>query len=125
MDANKKKYILLVESDSKLSSLICPFLSTQGFNTLSTHNVTKALQKTESQKYNCIIIQAELKNQKSHELLKQLSNIGNMNKQTPVLLTAQDLAYELPVSLAGRVSEMLLKPFGFDELMTKINKVCA
>lgn len=115
--------ILVVEDEQKLGGLIKDVLGKEGYAVDHVSDGQKALNRIQVNHtdYDLIILDLNLPNRGGFEILKEVRKI---HIQTPFLILTADNSLGSKVSLldAG-ADDYLIKPFEFDELLSRIRAI--
>lgn len=110
--------LLLVEDNSRLTSLLSEFLSQRGFALDCAGSLRQAEDHISTISYDAIILDLGLPDGDGTQLLSVLRKTGN---QTPVLiLTARDSVEDKVAGLNLGADDYLLKPFHNHELEARL-----
>lgn len=113
--------ILLIEDDQDLCRAIMLSLEHAGYETDVCHNGNDALLYTDTQYYDCLILDRMLPGMDGMTLLEVIRRRGI---QTPVILaTALNGLHDRIHGLDAGADDYLVKPFAIDELLARIRAV--
>ena len=119
------KSILILEKNSDLVRIIGPFLNSQDYSVFATGKVSSAIKKTDNQKYDLILIDTSLGLSQIGDFLKQTTQLGALNRATSILLTTEDLDFELSIDEAKKIHKVLVKPYSLPDLLGNITELAA
>lgn len=112
--------LLLVDDDQELCSLLGEFLSTEGFETTMVHDGQAALDVTQANSFDLIVLDVMLPIYTGFEVLRKLRDYC----QTPVLmLTAKGEDVDRIVGLEMGADDYLPKPCNPRELVARIRAI--
>lgn len=113
-----KEKILIAEDEKELAKAIKIILEYNNYEVTVTNNGREALQKTEEENFNCIILDIMMPVMNGLEALKEMRENGT---NTPIiLLTAKSQVYDKIEGLDSGANDYLTKPFNKDELLARI-----
>jgi CheY-like chemotaxis protein len=117
--------ILILEKDTDLVKIVGPFLNIEGYSVFASTSIKSAIQKMENQRYSLICVDTSIGASQMNELIKQATRIGSLNSSTPIFVTTADLAFELPIDEAKKISRILTKPYTLPDLLGNIRELVA
>lgn len=113
-----KEKILIAEDEKELAKAIKIILEYNNYEVTVTNNGLEALQKTEEENFNCIILDIMMPVMTGLEALKEMRANGT---NTPIiLLTAKSQVDDKVEGLDAGANDYLTKPFNKDELLARI-----
>lgn len=113
-----KEKILIAEDEKELAKAIKIILEYSNYEVTVTNNGLEALQKTEEENFNCIILDIMMPVMNGLEALKEMRANGT---NTPIiLLTAKSQVDDKVEGLDAGANDYLTKPFNKDELLARI-----
>ena len=113
-----KEKILIAEDEKELAKAIKIILEYSGYEVTVTNNGLEALQKTEEDSFNCIILDIMMPVMNGIDSLKEMRENG---VNTPIiLLTAKSQIDDKVEGLDAGANDYLTKPFNKDELLARI-----
>ena len=111
-------HILIIEDELRLASFIQKGLQKNGFTTAIATDGEQGLLMAQKDEFDFLILDLGLPNMDGWTVLKNLRSKG---KETPVIiLTARDDVEDQKNAKAYKVNEYMIKPFRFQDLLTKI-----
>ncbi len=114
--------ILMIDDDQSLSSLLCEFLSGQGYATRCADNGRIGLREMYERKPDLIILDVTMPQMDGWETLKRIREISD----TPVImLTARDDESNILRGFSIGADDYVTKPFSFAQLSARIKAVLA
>jgi len=112
------KFILLVEDESNLASVIKLNLELEGYSVINADNGQKSVEIFKSQKPDLVILDIMLPELNGIEACKQMKKI---NSETPVLfLSAKSTGADKIEGLKSGGDDYLTKPFNLEELLLRV-----
>lgn len=109
---------LVVEDEKYMNRIISKKLKVEGYSVDSCYDGEEALNYIKSTSYDIIIMDIMMPQKNGYEVLKEIRYEGN---SVPVLfLTAKDALEDRIKGLDLGADDYLVKPFHFEELMTRI-----
>jgi two-component system copper resistance phosphate regulon response regulator CusR len=115
--------ILIVEDDHKLGALLEQGLQEDGFEVGRAGDGEEAIAKAKAADYDLILLDYMLPKKNGYDVTVELRRAG---RQMPILmLTARDAPEDLRQALQAGVSELMGKPFRFDELVDRIRSLAS
>lgn len=113
-----KEKILIAEDEKELAKAIKIILEYSGYEVTVTNNGLEALQKTDEESFNCIILDIMMPVMNGIDSLKEMRENG---VNTPIiLLTAKSQIDDKVEGLDAGANDYLTKPFNKDELLARI-----
>jgi DNA-binding response OmpR family regulator len=111
----EKRKVLVVDDELFVRELVYDFLEFENIECDKAENQEVALKLISKNDYDLILLDRNLKNFKSENMIKKIK------KDIPiVLLTGEDGVCEDRFRELG-ISEIISKPFQYDDFMSKIN----
>ena len=112
-------HVLLVEDDSRMSSLLERGFREEGHVVERTASGTKALDTLKAEEFDVVVLDVMLPELDGFGVVRQMRGCGN---RTPVLmLTARDANTDVVQGLNLGADDYLTKPFSFDVLVARVN----
>ncbi|MEI3606029.1 response regulator transcription factor [Pseudogracilibacillus sp. SE30717A] len=116
-----ERRILIVEDEPSIVTLIKYNLEKAGFQTEVAYNGEEAIEQTEKENYDLIVLDLMLPKMDGMEVCK---TIRKNNNYIPILmLTAKDNEYDKIYGLEMGADDYLTKPFSPKELIARINAI--
>ncbi|MBO1004504.1 response regulator transcription factor [Pseudogracilibacillus auburnensis] len=116
-----ERSILIVEDEPSIVTLIKYNLEKAGFMTEVAYNGEEAIEKTQKNKFDLIVLDLMLPKMDGMEVCK---TIRQNNDYIPILmLTAKDDEYDKIYGLEMGADDYLTKPFSPKELIARINAI--
>lgn len=113
--------ILVVEDEKDLNSVITRHLKKNNFSVDSVFDGEEALNFSEYENYDLVILDIMMPKLNGYEVIKKLRTKQN---ETPVLmLTAKDNIEDKVKGLDLGADDYLVKPFDFNELLARIRAI--
>ena len=113
--------ILIAEDDSEINSLICDFLSGEGFDVISSHDGLDAINALRSYNDISLVILDLMLPYKSGDMV--LSDARTFTDVPFIVLSAKsDTRSKIDLIKMG-ADDYMTKPFDLDELLVRINAV--
>ena len=111
-------HILIIEDELRVASFIQKGLQKNGFTTEIATDGEQGLLMAQRDEFDFLILDLGLPNMDGWTVLKNLQSKG---KEIPVIiLTARDDVEDQKNAEAYKVNEYMIKPFRFQDLLTKI-----
>lgn len=115
---SKKPDILIIEDDEEISEFLQIGLSAEGYQVSVTHDGSKLLERVARDRPALLILDRMLPGEDGVDLCKRLREAGH---DTMVLmLTAKDTMDDKIDGLRAGADDYLTKPFGFGELLARL-----
>lgn len=114
----EKKKVLIVDDEEFIRDLVCDFLEFKNIECDKAENRDDALELISKHNYDLILLDRNLKNFKSENMIKKIKKINN--KIPIIMLTGENEFYESPFKEPG-ICEVISKPFQYDGFMNKIS----
>jgi two-component system copper resistance phosphate regulon response regulator CusR len=110
--------ICLVEDEQKVAAFICKGLEEQGYKIKTAKNGEEAINLTNAEVFDLLILDIMLPDISGIELCRQIREKGS---GTPILiLSALDQVQNKVAGLKAGADDYLVKPFHFSELLARI-----
>ena len=115
------KKILTAEDDKEINRLICEYLSSQGYDTLSAHNGLDAVRIVhESNDLSLLILDLMLPFQSGDMVLQKIREFSDI----PVIVVSAKSETRSKIDLIRMgADDYLTKPFDLDELLVRVEAV--
>ena len=111
--------VLVVDDDDAIRSVLERSLGYEGFRVTSAADGAAALRVLRDHSVDCIVLDVQMPEVDGLEVCRRLRRAGDA---TPIiLLTAFDGVSERVGGLEAGADDYLVKPFAFDELVTRVN----
>jgi len=121
MTQTPKPLILIAEDDTDLSTLIAAQLKVAGMQSQICREASHVERFLKSNFANLLLLDVHLPDDTGFNLMRDLRNSGN---ETPVIfLTGENSAVKKVKALEMGGDDYITKPFGFPELIARINAV--
>jgi two-component system, OmpR family, copper resistance phosphate regulon response regulator CusR len=116
--------VLVIEDEVKLADLIKKGLENDGIEADVAYDGEDGYKKALNGKYNVIILDLMLPKMNGSEVCQSLKS---KKVSTPILLLSAQVGVDRHYQEDFRceADEYLAKPFGFEELITKLNKIAS
>src|SRR5690606_36456254 len=119
--SQKKTSILLVEDEENLHESLKLNLELEGYEVSSAFTGTQALQKTEEEYFDLIIMDIMIP---EIDGIQVTETIRIKNNSVPILiLSAKNSSSDRVLGLKKGADDYLTKPFNLEELLLRINKL--
>jgi DNA-binding response OmpR family regulator len=113
-------HILVVEDEPNIRELVCLHLGLEGYLCDATADGREALQRTEAQAYDLLVLDLMIPGLDGLSLCRAVRN-GRTNRDVPILmLTARREESDKVVGLESGADDYLTKPFGVRELVARV-----
>jgi DNA-binding response OmpR family regulator len=111
--------VLVVEDEGNIRELVCLHLRHEGYVCDGSDDGKAALERTESERYDLIVLDVMLPGLDGLSLCRAIRN-GQLNRDVPILmLTARREESDKVVGLESGADDYLTKPFGVRELVAR------
>jgi two-component system, NtrC family, response regulator AtoC len=112
---------LLVDDEVDILEIIQDRLEAYGFAVVTARNGREALKKLSMEKFNGVFLDVKMPEMGGIEALEE---IRKTDKQLPVIIITSSSTREAAIeAIAKGANEYVLKPFEWEELKAKIEKV--
>ncbi len=112
---------LLVDDEEDILEIIQDRLEAYGFTVVTAANGREALNKIAVEKFNGVFLDVKMPEMSGIEALEE---IRKTDKQTPIIIITSSSTREAAIeAIAKGANEYVLKPFEWEELKGKIQKV--
>ena len=112
---------LLVDDEEDILEIIQDRLEAYGFAVVTARTGREALKKLSMEKFNGVFLDVKMPEMGGIEALEE---IRKTDKQLPVIIITSSSTREAAIeAIAKGANEYVLKPFEWDELKAKIEKV--
>jgi DNA-binding response OmpR family regulator len=113
--------ILIIEDDFSLRVAINDYLKMEGHICEVAQNLNLARNKTEDNRYDCIILDIGLPDGNGLDIIKELKN--NKVSDGILILSARNSLEDKLLGLKTGADDYLTKPFHFAELSARLNSI--
>ena len=115
--------ILVVEDEPNVRKLVVVNLDKRGHQVLEAENGQQALEYLANQKPALMVLDIKLPDLSGWDILDRLSTIPTLPTDFPVLvMTASPVDQAVVINKYPCISEILVKPFNTDKLITAIQR---
>ena len=113
--------ILLVEDEENIRDTVKLNFELEGFEVVTAEDGRKALKHAEGQHFDVMVVDVMLPEVSGFQVVEQ---IRLTNRDTPIIfLTAKDQAQDRIQGLKKGADDYLTKPFVFEELLLRVNRL--
>jgi CheY-like chemotaxis protein len=113
--------VLLVDDEPDIIEVIQDRLEAYGFTVITAGTGAEALRKLSLEKFDGVFLDVKMPEMGGIEALEE---IRKADKNIPVIIVTSSSSQEAAIeAIAKGASEYILKPFEWEELKTKIQKV--
>jgi CheY-like chemotaxis protein len=113
--------VLLVDDEPDIIEVIQDRLEAYGFTVITAGTGAEALRKLSLEKFDGVFLDVKMPEMGGIEALEE---IRKADKKIPVIIVTSSSSQEAAIeAIAKGASEYILKPFEWEELKTKIQKV--
>jgi DNA-binding NtrC family response regulator len=113
--------ILLVDDEPDIIEVIQDRLEAYGFTVITAGTGLEALKKLSAEKFDGVFLDVKMPEMGGIEVLEE---IRKRDKRIPVIIITSSSSQEAAIEAVARgASEFILKPFEWEELKTKIQRV--
>ncbi len=113
--------ILLVEDEENIRDTVKLNLELEGYEVVDTDNGRKAIQYTQEQHFDLLVLDVMLPEVDGFQICEQ---VRLTNREVPVIfLTAKDTAQDRITGLRKGADDYLTKPFVLEELLLRIERL--
>lgn len=110
--------VLLVEDDPRIARFLERGLEAEGYNIDLARRSGEALERARAIEYGLIVLDRMLPDGDGIDLCRRLRQEGNLGRI--LMLTARDARQDKVDGLRSGADDYLTKPFGFDELLARM-----
>lgn len=113
--------ILIVEDDVNFNSVVCSYLTNNGYTAIGCHSAAQALEQMEKMSFDMIISDIMMKNMDGFEFAEQVRFI---NKDIPILfLTAREDLQSKERGYRLGIDDYIVKPVEMKEMLFRIEAI--
>jgi DNA-binding NtrC family response regulator len=113
--------VLLVDDEPDIIEVIQDRLEAYGFTVITAGTGLEALKKLSVEKFDGVFLDVKMPEMGGIEVLEE---IRKRDKRIPVIIITSSSSQEAAIEAVARgASEFILKPFEWEELKTKIQRV--
>jgi DNA-binding NtrC family response regulator len=113
--------VLLVDDEPDIIEVIQDRLEAYGFTVITAGTGLEALKKLSVEKFDGVFLDVKMPEMGGIEVLEE---IRKRDKRIPVIIITSSSSQEAAIDAVARgASEFILKPFEWEELKTKIQRV--
>jgi DNA-binding response OmpR family regulator len=111
----------VADDEEDILEIIQDRLEACGFNVITAVNGTEALRKIKTQKFDGVFLDVKMPEMTGIEVLEE---VRKSDKRLPIIIVTSSTSREAAIdSIAKGANEFILKPFDWEELKGKIEKV--
>lgn len=115
-----KKRILIADDDTDLNEMLQNFLTSENYEVVSVFNGKDALQKAQTEKFDLILLDVMMPYIDGYHVAYEITNSSLAEIPKIIIMTSRDVSLEKGIGSMSGACEMLQKPFGLDNLLSKI-----
>jgi DNA-binding response OmpR family regulator len=113
--------ILIADDEDDVREIIEDRLNSWGFNVVAVTTGADALRKITSEKFDGVLLDVRMPEMTGIEVLEE---VRQRDSKLPIIIITSSTSREAAVgSLAKGANEFILKPFEWEELKSKMQKV--
>ncbi len=114
------KRILIVDDERDILALLSSCFTDKNIKVVTAENGQRALQMSESDKYDAIITDYKMPQMNGLDLIRHLRN-SKLNRATPIFLVTGNADTDAirKIAMLG-IANIIMKPFSTDDIATKI-----
>lgn len=115
--------ILIVDDEQDFVETIEFFLTRKKFKVATANNGKEALKKVEADKPDLILLDIMMPSMDGITTCRQLKSFEDSRNIPIIMLTAKGQKEDVTEALSSGANDYIVKPFDFDELVSRIRKV--
>jgi DNA-binding response OmpR family regulator len=113
--------ILIADDEDDVREIIEDRLDSWGFNVVAVNNGGEALRKITSEKFDAVLLDVKMPELTGIQVLEE---VRRLDSKLPIIIITSSTSREAAIgSLAKGADEFILKPFEWEELKSKMQKV--
>ena len=113
--------VLVADDEEDILEIIQDRLEACGFNIITAVTGTEALRKITQQKFDGVFLDVKMPEMTGIEVLEE---VRKKDRRLPIIIVTSSTSRDAAIgSLAKGANEFILKPFDWEELKGKIEKV--
>jgi len=113
--------VLVADDEEDILEVIQDRLEACGFNVITAGTGTEALRKISTEKFDGVFLDVKMPEMSGIEVLEE---VRKRDTRLPIIIITSSTSREAAIgSLAKGANEFILKPFDWEELKGKIEKV--
>jgi DNA-binding response OmpR family regulator len=113
--------ILIADDEDDVREIIEDRLDSWGFNVVAVTTGGEALQKISSENFDAVLLDVKMPEMTGIEVLEE---VRRRDSKLPIIIITSSTSREAAIgSLAKGANEFILKPFEWEELKSKMQKV--
>ncbi len=113
--------LLLADDENDIREVIEDRLNSWGFNVVTATTGAEALEKIISEKFDGVLLDVKMSEMSGIEVLEK---VRQKDTELPIIIVTSSTSRDAAIgSLAKGANEFILKPFEWEELKVKIEKV--
>lgn len=121
MNNQHKKWLLLIEDELDLLSVLDEHFTSLGYSVLCVSTISEAIKKLTNQKFECIILDMRLHDGDGEKIINFVRKTpAGQNINTPIMVCSGNLNLPKIHAIMPLINDILLKPF---DLITITNRV--
>ena len=113
--------VLVADDEEDILDIVQDRLEACGFNVITATNGAEALRRIMTEKFDGVFLDVKMPEMTGIEVLEE---VRKKNTKLPIIIITSSMSREAAIdSLAKGANEYILKPFDWQELKDKIEKV--
>lgn len=121
--ADQPKQILVVEDDGELRESLVDSLQISGYRALGAGNAREAKAKLKVQKFDCILFDVVLGEERCEPLIWAVREDSSLNRETPILVISGNLDANVVATIRGHIQGALVKPFDQSTMVEAVKRI--
>jgi len=113
-------WVLVVEDDGDECDYLQSLLERHNVGVVAAANLRDAARRMQMQKFDCILLDLNLGNERGEKILSLIDERGSLNYRVPVIVMSGNLDAEVIGRIRSSVRHVLVKPFNGNQLMSRL-----
>lgn len=118
-----KPHILVVDDDKRIASLVCRYLTEQGFVALSAEDAGQARQYLANMVFDALVVDVMMPGESGLEFTRSMQDAQDFSCPPVLLLTALGEVDDRLAGFEAGADDYLAKPFEPKELLLRLNAI--
>jgi two-component system response regulator VicR len=120
-----EKKILIVDDDKTIVDLLSIWLKTNGYEVITAFGSSEALAMTSQEKPDLILLDNHMPMISGFSIIGKLKGFSETSMIPIIIITGSPSSHMSDLALELGATDLLGKPFNFDEMLSKIKKALA
>lgn len=115
--------ILAVDDDKHIADLLKVVLEQEGYKVVPVYGGQEALEKLKQMKPDLVLLDIQMPKMNGWQVLEAIKQDENTKDIPVVMLTGMESDFDKETMKAKGVEDYIMKPFMFDDLLSRVKKI--